>query len=187
MCGSKNCQGDFFTFSPEDNCCTDKCMEGATCCSEEFPCDVSCGRHKAQSCAACPQVNQKLVWPFIFLFYSLINPLMQGHGAKWCNGDCVWKNEQCEPWVLEGILALPLTSHCTMGLSIALGIWKCKGLVFAKTCGAQRGKVDFNPFGRQLQERIQIKFWESVDLCVFWTHESRMKHMKENLFSLQMS
>merc|ERR1712066_685377 len=80
FCGSKNCQGDFFTFSPEDNCCTDKCMEGMSCCSEEFPCDVSCGGHKAQSCAACPQ----------------------GYGASWCNGDCVWKNEQCEPWVLEG-------------------------------------------------------------------------------------
>ena len=41
-----------------------------------------------------------------------------------------------------------------------------------KTCGAQRGKVDFNPlkFERQLQGRIhfiEIKFWESVDLRVF--------------------
>ena len=43
---------------------------------------------------------------------------------------------------------------------------------------AQRDKVDFNPlkFGRQLQERIQIiqiKFWESVDLCAFFASPRR--------------
>ena len=27
-----------------------------SCCSEEFPCNTSCGGHNAQSCAACPQV-----------------------------------------------------------------------------------------------------------------------------------
>merc|ERR1712179_174541 len=37
--------------------------------------EVWCGGHAAQSCAACPQ----------------------GHGAAWCNGDCAWKNDQCEP------------------------------------------------------------------------------------------
>ena len=29
---------------------------GMSCCSEEFPCNTSCGGHNAQSCAACPQV-----------------------------------------------------------------------------------------------------------------------------------
>ena len=27
-----------------------------SCCSEEFPCNTSCGGHNAQNCAACPQV-----------------------------------------------------------------------------------------------------------------------------------
>ena len=34
---------------------------------------VNCGGHTAVSCAACPE----------------------GHGAHWCNGECVWKNDQC--------------------------------------------------------------------------------------------
>merc|ERR1712228_281993 len=34
---------------------------------------VSCGNHDASTCAECPQ----------------------GHGAKWCNGDCVWKSGSC--------------------------------------------------------------------------------------------
>ena len=34
---------------------------------------VSCGYHAAHSCTECPQ----------------------GHGAAWCNGDCIWSNEQC--------------------------------------------------------------------------------------------
>jgi len=36
---------------------------------------VSCGQHTAKSCTDCPQ----------------------GHGKGWCNGDCVWKTDQCEP------------------------------------------------------------------------------------------
>ena len=35
---------------------------------------VSCGKHKATTCADCPQ----------------------GNGASWCNGDCQWVNEQCQ-------------------------------------------------------------------------------------------
>ena len=45
-----------------------------------FLVEVSCGSHKARSCAGCPQEN----------------------GASWCNGDCKWclgncqmKNDQC--------------------------------------------------------------------------------------------
>eukprot|EP00418_Pyrodinium_bahamense_P023430 CAMPEP_0179148548 /NCGR_PEP_ID=MMETSP0796-20121207/71896_1 /TAXON_ID=73915 /ORGANISM="Pyrodinium bahamense, Strain pbaha01" /LENGTH=181 /DNA_ID=CAMNT_0020849281 /DNA_START=64 /DNA_END=606 /DNA_ORIENTATION=+ len=36
---------------------------------------VSCGSHRAASCADCPQ----------------------GHGATWCNGDCVFSANQCTP------------------------------------------------------------------------------------------
>ena len=35
--------------------------------------DVSCGRHRAGTCAACPQ----------------------GNGAAWCNGDCTWVDGAC--------------------------------------------------------------------------------------------
>merc|ERR1712142_1215031 len=35
--------------------------------------DVSCGNHRARSCAECTQ----------------------GHGRSWCNGDCLWMNNQC--------------------------------------------------------------------------------------------
>ena len=34
---------------------------------------VSCGNHRASSCADCPQ----------------------GHGSSWCNGECNWKDSQC--------------------------------------------------------------------------------------------
>ena len=34
---------------------------------------VSCGRHDAESCTACPQ----------------------GNGAGWCHGDCHWVEETC--------------------------------------------------------------------------------------------
>ena len=34
---------------------------------------VSCGNHKALTCSGCPQ----------------------GHGKRWCNGDCAWVNDQC--------------------------------------------------------------------------------------------
>merc|ERR1712061_259737 len=34
---------------------------------------VSCGKHSAGTCAECPQ----------------------GHGADWCNGECMWKDSQC--------------------------------------------------------------------------------------------
>ena len=37
--------------------------------------EVSCGNHNANTCADCPQ----------------------GSGANWCNGDCQWVNEQCQP------------------------------------------------------------------------------------------
>jgi hypothetical protein len=36
--------------------------------------NVSCGGHFASSCAECPQ----------------------GNGAAWCNGDCIWVNNQCQ-------------------------------------------------------------------------------------------
>ena len=35
--------------------------------------DVSCGAHFASTCSECPQ----------------------GNGAAWCNGDCVWENDEC--------------------------------------------------------------------------------------------
>ena len=34
---------------------------------------VDCGNHTATSCNECPGE----------------------HGAAWCNGDCVWSNDQC--------------------------------------------------------------------------------------------
>jgi len=41
--------------------------------SKLFDIEVSCGQHKAGSCAGCPQ----------------------GNGASWCNGDCQWIDDQC--------------------------------------------------------------------------------------------
>jgi hypothetical protein len=38
---------------------------------------VSCGNHRATSCACCPQ----------------------GHGATWCNGECTWGAKGCVPTV----------------------------------------------------------------------------------------
>lgn len=35
---------------------------------------VSCGNHRAASCAECPQ----------------------GNGAAWCKGDCIWLNNACQ-------------------------------------------------------------------------------------------
>ena len=35
---------------------------------------VSCGKHKANTCADCPQ----------------------GKGANWCHGDCQWVNGRCQ-------------------------------------------------------------------------------------------
>ena len=35
---------------------------------------VSCGSHRARTCAGC----------------------LLGNGASWCNGDCQWVNEQCQ-------------------------------------------------------------------------------------------
>jgi len=35
--------------------------------------EVSCGGHKANNCACCPQ----------------------GNGAAWCGGECTWRNNQC--------------------------------------------------------------------------------------------
>ena len=35
--------------------------------------EVSCGGHYAPTCSDCPQ----------------------GNGAAWCNGDCVWSNNEC--------------------------------------------------------------------------------------------
>ena len=34
---------------------------------------MSCGNHEASSCQDCPR----------------------GYGAEWCNGDCIWSNNQC--------------------------------------------------------------------------------------------
>ena len=34
---------------------------------------MSCGNHGALTCQECPQ----------------------GNGAIWCNGDCIWNNNQC--------------------------------------------------------------------------------------------
>ena len=34
---------------------------------------VSCGGHYAATCSDCPQ----------------------GNGAYWCNGDCIWSNNEC--------------------------------------------------------------------------------------------
>ena len=59
-----------------DNC--PKCAEGENCGHWESYEDccfkgVSCGGHSAEFCSDCPQ----------------------GHGLSWCNGDCVWSNNEC--------------------------------------------------------------------------------------------
>ena len=43
---------------------------------------VSCGNHQASSCQECPQ----------------------GNGPSWCNGDCIWSNNQCVTAGAEGTL-----------------------------------------------------------------------------------
>ena len=35
--------------------------------------EVDCGSHEAKTCAECPQ----------------------GNGPSWCNGQCMWSNEEC--------------------------------------------------------------------------------------------
>ena len=52
---------------------------------------VSCGNHKANSCAECPQ----------------------GNGAAWCNGDCKWSNNQCisKEGSLTGRMTKPLVCN----------------------------------------------------------------------------
>ena len=35
--------------------------------------EVDCGSHEAKTCAECPQ----------------------GNGPSWCNGQCIWSNEEC--------------------------------------------------------------------------------------------
>ena len=39
---------------------------------------VSCGRHRASSCKECPSSSPS------------------GNDASWCNGDCIWKNNECQ-------------------------------------------------------------------------------------------
>jgi len=48
---------------------------------------VSCGNHEAKNCAACPQ----------------------GHGAGRCNGDCVWKDDQCHHGPTTVASTVPIT------------------------------------------------------------------------------
>jgi len=48
---------------------------------------VSCGNHEAKNCAACPQ----------------------GHGAGRCNGDCVWKDDQCHHGPTTVATTVPIT------------------------------------------------------------------------------
>merc|ERR1712192_293656 len=40
-CGIDNCQGPFFTDGQD--CCSDKCYGGSSCCSEEYPCGLGEG------------------------------------------------------------------------------------------------------------------------------------------------
>ena len=46
---------------------------------------MSCGQHQALSCKDCPQ----------------------GNGAKWCNGDCKWSNNQCVEILTEDLIHAP--------------------------------------------------------------------------------
>ena len=51
---------------------------------------VSCGRHKANTCAGCPQ----------------------GKGANWCHGDCQWVNGRCQ----KNLLFQKINSNILKGL-----------------------------------------------------------------------
>jgi len=67
---------------------------------------VSCGGHYAQSCADCPQ----------------------GNGAAWCNGECTWINNQCQP-----LVSSPTSSPCIVCDDRATPNMIKKG----RTCGSR--------------------------------------------------
>jgi len=59
---------------------------------------VTCGGHKAKTCAECPQ----------------------GNGADWCSGDCVWKDNQC----VSGAPGAPAAPAAPGGLGDQIrGMW----------------------------------------------------------------
>merc|ERR1712179_39457 len=59
---------------------------------------VSCGGHKAPTCALCPL----------------------GNGAWWCNGDCVWINGQCEGDKLTPVAAFLSTTQYIFAASVCI-------------------------------------------------------------------
>ena len=48
---------------------------------------VSCGDHKAESCAACP---------LVYTHHENPHQFRHDYGHIWCKGDCSWKDGMCE-------------------------------------------------------------------------------------------
>ena len=92
-------------------------VDGLTLVTQTHPGDlvtlVSCGEHRAKSCAACPQV---IHFNFFLQFFSIGSlcsfiiedqpSWVQGHDASWCNGDCFWKSGQCKSGALPEVTSL---------------------------------------------------------------------------------
>ena len=53
--------------------------------------NVSCGNHEAHSCQDCPFVHK----PTTVTSTTTTISSTEGNGATWCNGDCIWSNNQC--------------------------------------------------------------------------------------------
>merc|ERR1712157_294283 len=73
---------------------------------------VSCGGHRAGTCAECPQ----------------------GHGAVWCNGECTWSNKQCVPKVSEKAEFVPAPPSDMIQIETIVEELAMKGVAFGFVC-----------------------------------------------------
>jgi len=81
---------------------------------------VSCGNHEAKNCAACPQ----------------------GHGAGRCNGDCVWKDDQCQNGPTTVASTVPTTVPITVP-TLPTSVPTTAPIAVPTNCG--RGKYQMLP------------------------------------------
>ena len=101
-------------------CGTDNCQAhhagahpSADCCVAPVA-PVSCGGHDASTCQDCPQ----------------------GHGHYWCNGDCVWTNNECSSWS-----ECSHSSPCAVGEGDCDADSECAGNL---VCGTNNCRPDFD-------------------------------------------
>jgi len=83
---------------------------------------VSCGNHEAKNCAACPQ----------------------GHGAGRCNGDCVWKDDQCHHGPTTVASTVPTTVPITAPTR-ATTVPTAAPVAVPSKCGSGRGRYLVKP------------------------------------------